>query len=106
MQNQFYLEHAFEIGTGDFTDIVCEECAVKFAEEQGLTWRGGKARDSFTEPLENSDAHAGDMPTWALGESDYPHSCCGIYLDTSFTPEGLEYLKENFPKWVQELYLV
>jgi len=102
--NQTFLFHAFEIGDGEFSDIVCQDCAVKFADEHGLTWRDGHAYDSFTEPLENSEAHAGDVPTWALGESDYPYSCCGLYLDTTFTPEGREYLEENFPKWVQELY--
>jgi hypothetical protein len=101
---QDYLQHTFVIGDGDFTDVVCQDCAVKFAEERGLKWRGGQAYNSFTEELEGSMAHAGDTPTYALGESDYPYSCCGYYLHTSFTSEGRKYLMEEFPKWVQELY--
>ena len=100
---QTYLHHTFTIGDGDFTDVVCQECAEKFAKEHGLEWRGGQSYNSFTEQLEGSDAHAQDEPTWALGESDYPYSCCGYYLETSFTPEGVENLREH-PKWVQELY--
>jgi hypothetical protein len=102
--NQQYLHHTFTIGDGDFTDVVCQECAEKFAQERGLEWRGGQAYNSFTEKREDSDAHAQDEPTWALGESDYPYSCCDTYLHTSFTSEGLENLKSEFPKWVQELY--
>ncbi|NBU22529.1 MAG: hypothetical protein EBS38_01220 [Actinobacteria bacterium] len=101
---QTYLHHTFTIGDGDFTDVVCQDCAEKFAKERGLEWRGGHAYDSFTEPLEGSDAHAQDEPTWALGESDYPYSCCGYYLQTNFTREGEQNLKSEYPKWVQELY--
>lgn len=101
---QTYLHHTFTIGDGDFTDVVCQECAEKFAEEHGLEWRGGQAYNSFAEAPEGSTAYAQDEPTWALGESDYPYSCCGYYLHTSFTPEGRDYLRDEFPKWVQELY--
>lgn len=101
---QTYLHHTFIIGDGDFTDVVCQDCAEKFAEERGLEWRGGHAYESFTEELEGSSAHAGDTPTWALGETDYPYSCCGYYLEANFTPEGKKNLLEEYPKWVQELY--
>jgi hypothetical protein len=101
---QTYLHHTFTIGDGDFTDVVCQECAEEFAQQRGLEWRGGQAYNSFTEPLEGSYAHAQDEPTWALGESDYPYSCCGYYLHTGFTREGRENLKSEYPKWVQELY--
>tara|TARA_B110000503_G_C7089427_1_gene388740 strand:- start:18 stop:353 length:336 start_codon:yes stop_codon:yes gene_type:complete len=101
---QTYLHHTFVIGDGDFTDVVCQDCAVKFAEDNKLVWTGSQAYNSFTEELEGSAAHASDTPTYALGEADYPQSCCGYYLHTGFTPEGRENLRENFPKWVQELY--
>jgi hypothetical protein len=101
---QQYLQHTFIIGDGDFTDVACQECAEKFAEERKLEWRGGQSYNSFTEEREGSDAHAGDTPNYALGESDYPYSCCDTYLHTSLTPDGVERLLEEFPKWVQELY--
>ena len=101
---QTYLHHTFEIGDSDFNDVVCQDCAVKFADANNLVWRGGQAYNSFTEELEGSLAYASDTPTYALGEADYPQSCCGYYLHTGFTTEGLENLRENFPKWVQELY--
>jgi len=103
---QTFLLDAYEIWDEDFADIVCEDCANKFAEERGLEWRGGKSQDSFTEDSEDKGAGASCTPTWALGESDYPYSCCGWYLKTSFTSDGVEYLRENFPKWVQELYWI
>lgn len=101
---QTYLLDAYEVWTSDFTDVVCEDCAVKFAQEHGLEWRAGHPKDSFTEDSEEKGAGASCIPSWALGESDSPHSCCGFYLKTDFTSEGVEYLKENFPKGVQELY--
>jgi hypothetical protein len=102
--SQSYLEHAFEIGNGEFTDLVCEECAVKWAEQNELEWRGGQAYNSHTIERENSDAYASDVSTYADGESDYPPSCCGVYLHGRLTTDGVEYLKQEFPKWVQELY--
>jgi hypothetical protein len=101
---QTYLFQTFIVNTGDYVDVVCQDCATKFAEEHGLEWRGGHAYDSFTEELEGSDAHAQCEPTWALGDSDYPYSCCGYYLQTNFTREGEQNLKDEYPKWVQELY--
>jgi len=103
MTNQDYLEHAFEIGNGEFTDIVCQDCANNWAKDNGLNWSGGVAYDSFTERQEDSEAFAGDLSTFSDTEADYPLSCCGRYLDTRLTPDGVEYLKE-FPKAVQRLY--
>ena len=103
-RQQTSLEHAFEIGNGEFTDLVCEDCAVEWAKEYQLEWSGGKAYNSSTIERENSDAYASDASTYADGETDTPPSCCGWYLDISLTPDGVEYLKQEFPKWVQELY--
>lgn len=105
MDTQTYLHHTFIIGDGDFTDVVCEDCAVKFAEERGLEWRGGQAYNSFTEELEGSDAHAGDTPTYALGESDHPYSCCGYWLHTTLTEEGRRWVAEELSPEIAELYL-
>ena len=102
---QFYLMDTFEIGDGEMTDIACEECAVKFAKEHELEWSGGKVMDSYTLPKEGSDAYVSCLADYALGESDYPHSCCTFYLKTDFTDEGIQYLKDEFPQWVQDLYL-
>jgi hypothetical protein len=107
MTEQTYLPSSYEIwnGGGDFHEIVCEECAVKFAEENKLVWRGNKSTDSFTEDSEELGAGANCIPSYALGESDSPHSCCGIYLDTNLTQEGYDYLEEReFPEWVKKLY--
>jgi hypothetical protein len=106
-EQQTYLPSSYEIWKdgGDFTDIVCEECAVKFAEENKLVWRGNKSTDSFTEDSEELGAGAVCIPSYALGESDYPHSCCGLYLETTFTKYGEQELRENFPDWVIKLYL-
>lgn len=102
---QRQLEHAFEIGDGEFTGIVCEDCAVAWAKDHDLEWHGGKAYNSSTLEKQNSDAYANDSSTYADGESDTPHSCCDTYLDTRLTPDGVEYLRNEFPKWVQDLYL-
>lgn len=101
---QTFLFPYYEVWDEDFVDLVCEDCAVKFAQERGLEWRGGTSYESFTEVVEGRNMGASCPPSWAQGESDYPHSCCGKYLRTDFTPEGAQYLKDEFPKWVQELY--
>lgn len=94
----------YEIWDDEFVDIACEECAVEFAKERGLTWAGGTSYESYTEGVEGKNVGASCPPSYAEGESDYPHTCCGKYLRTTLTPEGVEYLKD-FPKWVQDLYL-
>lgn len=102
---QTWLYDSYEVWDGDFLDLSCESCAVKFAQEHGLEWRGGKSQDSFTEDSEELGKGASCTPSWAMGESDSPQSCaCGVYLKTNFTSEGIEYLKGNFPRGVQELY--
>jgi hypothetical protein len=104
MNNQEELQRPYEVWDGDFVDIVCEDCARKFAEERGLEWRGGISFHSFTEDSEEKGAGASCIESYALGDSDRPYSCCGIYLDTRFTDEGEQYLKEEFPEWVVALY--
>lgn len=105
-KQQRYLEQPYEVFAEDnFVDIVCEDCARKFADENNLEWRGGKSIDSFTENPEEKGMGASALPSYARGESDSPYSCCGIYLSTTLTPDGVDYLKENFPQWVQDLYL-
>lgn len=101
--NQSYLFDAYVIGDGDFTDVVCEDCASKFATEHGLIWNLDGKKPYTTEEDESS-AYAYTSP-WSLGESDSPYSCCGSYLKTDFTSDGENYLRENFPQWVQDLYL-
>jgi tRNA A37 threonylcarbamoyltransferase TsaD len=101
---QTELGRPYEVWDKDFVDIACGTCAEKFAEELGLEWRGGTSFHSFTEDSEEKGAGASCIESYALGDSDYPYSCCGVYLDTSFTKEGEEALKEDFPTWVVELY--
>lgn len=101
---QTWLFDLYELWDGDFLDLGCESCAVAFAEERKLEWRGGTSMDSYTEDSEERGMGASCTPNWAMGESDYPHSCaCGVYLKTGFTAEGVAHLKD-FPKWVQDLY--
>lgn len=101
---QTYLPSPYELWDGDFTAIACEDCARKFASERSLEWRGGTSLHSFTEDAEEKGASASSIPSYALGESDSPYSCCDTYLDTNFTSEGVAYLKSDFPAWVQALY--
>ncbi len=93
------------MGDGDFVDVVCEDCAVKFAEERGLVWRGNTSHHSFTEDSEEKGSYASCIESYALGDADAPYSCCGVYLDTNLTRDGFDYLEEHdFPEWVKELY--
>jgi hypothetical protein len=104
-EQQTYLPSSYEVWDGDFVDVVCEDCAVKFAEELGLVWRGNTSTDSFTEDSEEKGAGASCIASYALGDADAPYSCCGVYLDTNLTKEGYDYLEErDFPQWVKELY--
>ena len=107
MTEQTYLPSPYEIWKdgGDFTEIACQDCAVKFAEENKLVWRGNTSTDSFTEDSEELGAGASCIASYALGDSDYPYSCCDTYLDTRFTTYGEQELRENFPDWVIKLYL-
>lgn len=95
----------YELWASDFLDSSCESCAVKFAEERNLEWRGGTSYQSFTENSEELGAGALCSPSYALGEADYPRVCgCGVYLATDLTLDGIVYLVENFPKGVRALY--
>lgn len=89
------LETAWIIGDSDFCEYVCEEHAQEFAAERGLVFD----YPSFTEESPNGYAYA---QFFHDTESDYPNSCsvsdCEIYLDTALTPEGLDYLRENYPR--------
>ena len=98
---QSQLLTPYEVWTNDHTDIACEECARKFAEEHQLEWHSWY---SWTERAEELGKGVSEIASYALGDSDYPYSCCGFYLDTRFTAEGERTLKEEFPQWVQELY--
>ncbi len=104
-EQQTYLPRPYEVGDGDFVDVVCEDCAVKFAEERGLVWRGNTSHHSFTEDSEEKGSYASCIESYALGDADAPYSCCGVYLDTNLTRDGFDYLEEHdFPEWVKELY--
>jgi hypothetical protein len=103
LPRQTFLLDVYEVWDQDFTDVACKDCAVKFAEERGLEWHDS-FKETWTEDSEEKGAGASNTPSWARGESDYPYECCGYYLKTSFTPEGRETLKSEYPKWVQELY--
>lgn len=92
------LEPAWVIGDYGITDVVCEQHAMEYARERGLTWEypGSTA--------ESEDGYAYAV-VYDVLESDYPHTCgaytatdmCGIYLDTALTPDGVEYVRENYP---------
>jgi hypothetical protein len=106
MTEQTYLPSAYEVwkNNGEWVDIVCEDCATKFATENGLVWRGNTSSHSFTEDSEEKGAGAVCIESYS-GESDTPYSCCGVYLDTNLTAEGYDYLEErDFPEWVKKLY--
>ena len=96
---QTSLHTAYIIGNGDFTDIACLDCARKFAEDNNLVWNTS-SEDNFTE----SDIAYASAIVFSIGESDSPYSCCDTYLETDFTREGEEDLKDNFPAWVVALY--
>ena len=102
---QTFLFDHYEVWDNDFIDSSCESCAVKFAEERNLEWRGGTSHKSFTENSEELGAGVSCSPSWASGETDYPRACgCGVYLETDLTPEGVQYLLDNFPKGLRSLY--
>jgi hypothetical protein len=87
------LVDAWVIGDDDLIDVVCEDHARQFATDRGLVFD----RPSFTEESANGYAYqtmtAGDL------ESDYPHACsvCGVYLQAALTPEGRQYVRDNYP---------
>jgi hypothetical protein len=102
---QTSIYDAYEVWDHDFVEVACETCAVEFAKERSLEWSGGTSADSFTLNSEELDAGAFCTPSYALGDGDRPQTCvCGVYLETNFTAEGEEYLRENYPKGVQKLY--
>lgn len=100
---QTSLYDAYDVWTSDFTDVVCKDCAVEFAEENKLEWHDS-FKETWTEDAEEKGAGASCIPSWGAGESDSPYSCCGKYLKTTLTIEGQDYLKSEFPKGIQELY--
>ena len=102
MQNQTMLFDAYAIGDGDFTDIACLDCARKWATDNGLEWSNSH-KDNYTEWDDSKGAYAHLIHS-SEGESDSPYSCCGTYLHTNLTPDGVEYLRESFPEWVVTLY--
>lgn len=105
-EQQTYLPRPYEVwDSNGFLEVVCESCAVKFAEDLDLKWRGNTSSHSFTEDSEEKGAGATCIASYALGDADYPYACCGVYLDTNLTQQGYDYLEEHdFPEWVKELY--
>jgi hypothetical protein len=102
---QTFLFDHYEVWSSDYIDSSCESCAVKFAEENNLEWRGGTSYKSYTENSEELGMGVSCSPSWASGETDYPRACnCGVYLETGLTPEGVQYLLDNFPKGLRSLY--
>lgn len=87
-------------------DIVCQNCAVQFATDNGLQWSGGHSSDSYTLDSEEKKMGVSCLSSMWDGESDYPYTCCDQYLQTNLTPDGIQHLKDKFPAWVQALYLV
>lgn len=86
------LSPAWVVGDYDYTDLACERHAVEFAEDRGLEWE----YPGSTSESANGYAYAvvfGDF------ESDTPGVCgvCGLHLDTGLTPDGVEYVRENYP---------
>lgn len=102
---------AYIVGTGDFIDYACEECAVEFARQRGLTWH-----DSNDFTLEDPcGCHAYLLRSWDNHVTDSPASCttisngvyCGQYLDLDLSIEGGKYLLDpanNFPAWLIEAH--
>jgi hypothetical protein len=103
------LETAWVVGDGDFTEYVCEEHAREFATERGLTWE----YSGSTEENPNGYAYA---QFFHDTESDTPQSCtawldrvswddpghCGRLLDVALTSDGVDYVRENYPRdWWQ-----
>lgn len=97
------LPPAYVVSDGDtFTDIFCEDHAREFAESNGLVWRGAPG-DGYTE--QSDTGHLAHQIWLGDGETDTPYSCgafwrggfCAELLECRLTPDGVEYLRENFP---------
>jgi hypothetical protein len=90
---------AWVIGDDYGAEIVCEIHAREYAEDRGLVWEypgsTGESPNGYAYAL----VFSGDT------ESDYPHSCagynggdsCDLYLETALTPDGCQYVRDNYP---------
>jgi hypothetical protein len=93
------LEDAWVIGNDHITELVCERHAREYAEANGLVFE----YPTFTEESPNGYAYA--IFSGSDIESDSPSACagydldtwCPAYLDTALTPDGEQYLRENYP---------
>ena len=93
------LEEAWIVGDYDFIDIVCEDHAREYARANGLEWE-------YPGSTKEADRYAYAVPFSGDLESDYPHTCsaytdtdiCGTYLDTALTPDGIQYVRDNYPR--------
>lgn len=94
-----------------FAEIVCQEHALDFAKEHGLTWDSSL---SYTE--ERPDQIYAYADCYGEIETDTPQSCtaCEIdgkhstYLGTGLTQDGVDYLTDptnDFPADVIKFYL-
>jgi len=109
----YYQITPYVIGVaGDgFTEIVCQEHALDFAKEHGLTWDSSLG---YTE--ERPDQVYAYADSYGEIETDTPQSCtaCEIdgkhttWLGASLTGDGVEYLTDptnDFPADVIKFYL-
>ena len=98
-QKPTQLETAWIVGDFDFCEYVCEEHAREFAAERGLVFD----YPCFTEESPKGYAYA---QFFHETESDCPASCssytdndpCSTWLDVALTPEGHDYVRENYPR--------
>lgn len=94
------LAEAWIIGDYDVTDIVCEDHAREYASDRALVWEYPGST------LESDHGYAYAVPFSGDLESDYPHTCtaytdtdiCGTYLDTALTSDGVDYVRDNYPR--------
>lgn len=109
----YYQITPYVIGVaGDgFTEIVCQEHALNFAEDNSLVWDSSLG---YTE--DRGDQVYAYADTYGEIESDTPQSCtaCEIdgkhstWLGVGLTKDGVEYLTDptnNFPADVIKFYL-
>lgn len=103
-----YLFDCYVVGdNADFIDWACEEHAREFAADNGLTWNNANTADYTEDAKSGLFAYAewvGDS------ETDYPRACdwpvprpgrgldyCGRHLHTALTPDGEQYVRDNYP---------
>jgi hypothetical protein len=90
------LAPAWVVGDDDYTALTCEDHAREYAADNGLVWAYPGSTLESARGYAYAVVFSGDL------ESDHPQACerfhCGTYLDTRLTPDGVEYVRENYSR--------